>query len=111
MNLQDFHSDKLVSEQLETEMSNVLTILGENVRRPGLQMFVDIIIIAIIVSPRRGVTDSDIPWGLRISRKQHIRPEVLYEGRRNDAGRERRRSRRHRGGVIGYKPNIDVRFR
>ena len=37
MNLQDFHSDKLVSEQLETEMSNVLTILGENVRRPGLQ--------------------------------------------------------------------------
>ena len=37
MNLQDFHSDKLVSEQLEAEMSNVLTILGENVRRPGLQ--------------------------------------------------------------------------
>ena len=53
MNLQDFHSDKLVSEQLETEMSNVLTILGENVRRPGLQMFVDIIIISIPKDTRK----------------------------------------------------------
>ena len=37
MNLQEFHSDKLISEELESEMSKVLTVLGENIRRPGLQ--------------------------------------------------------------------------